>query len=259
MTDEVVWPPGKRSSMTLSATIAGASSGRKLEIRSSVTSVSWPGSVLTASSSTQKPTTYHLVRRPLAQPAIVFSIPTSPCLHALAQRIVEGVVTAVQLRLEVRGEHHRGQPAGALLRHDEHHAPVVGRDLEGAIDVEHAGSPERREPAQLAAGLHHGHPRAERHRQPVVQPQLDLELLPGLQPPLRLAHERVPVRERREVGHLRPHALGGGLDERLRLDQATAHCSAAWAAGSEWRRMKSSIAGKQSRATSLPMNTSWCP
>src|SRR5215218_9205431 len=116
--------------MTLSATIALESSGRKLEMRSSVTSVSCPGSVLSTSSSTQKPTTYHLVRRPLAQLAIVLNIP-SPCLfHALAQRFVEGVVTAVQLRLEVRGEHDRGQPAGALFRHDEQHAPVVGPDLE---------------------------------------------------------------------------------------------------------------------------------
>ena len=29
--------------------------------------------------------------------------------------------------------------------------------------------------------------------------------------------------------------------------------------GAEWRLMKSSIAGKQSRATCSPMNTSWCP
>src|SRR5688572_15087137 len=136
--------------MILSATIASASSGRKLEIRSSVTSVSCPGNVLMASRSTQKPTTHHLVRRPLAHLAIVF-IPASPCFfHAPAQRFVEGVVTAVQLRLEVRGEHDRGQPAGALLRHDEQHAPVMGLDLEGAIDVEHAWPSERREPSQLA-------------------------------------------------------------------------------------------------------------
>src|SRR5919109_4272988 len=163
MTDEVVWPPGKRSSMTLSATIASESSGRKLEMRSSVTSVSWPGSVPTTNSTNQKPTMYHFVRRPPAHLPIVCSI-TSPCLfHALAQRFVEGVVTAVQLRLEVRGEHDRGQPAGALLRHDESNAPVAGLDLERAIDVEHAGPPERREPAQLAVRLDDRHTRLEGH------------------------------------------------------------------------------------------------
>ena len=56
--------------MNLSATIAGESSGRKLEIRSSVTSVSLPGSCMTMASSSQMPTTTHLVRRPLANRAI---------------------------------------------------------------------------------------------------------------------------------------------------------------------------------------------
>src|SRR5688572_16148932 len=178
--------------MTLSATIAAESSGRKLEMRSSVTSVSWPGSVPTTNKSNQKPTMYHFVRRPPAHLPSVCSI-TSPCLfHALAQRFVEGVVTAVQLRLEVRGEHDRGQPAGALLRHDESDAPVAGLDLERAIDVEDAGAAERREPAQLAVRPHDGHARAERHLQPVVELQADLELLARFEPSLGLPHERVP-------------------------------------------------------------------
>ena len=210
--------------MILSATIAGASSGRKLEIRSSVTSVSGPGSCISTISSSQKPTTTHLVRRPLAnlrdRPQ---HLSLTLLFHALAQRLVERVVTAVELRLEVRGEHHRGQPARALLRHDEAHAPVMRLDLEGPIDVEDARPPERREPAQLAVGLDDGHARLERHLQPAIQPQLDLQLLPDRQPPLRLADERVPVRERREVGHLGPHALGGGLDDRLRLDEPAGH------------------------------------
>jgi hypothetical protein len=70
--------------MTLSATIEAASFGRKLEIRSSVTSVSLPGIWLSTSSSSQNPTTYHFARRPPAHLATVFSI-ASPCsFHTLA-------------------------------------------------------------------------------------------------------------------------------------------------------------------------------
>src|SRR4029453_11646751 len=100
--------------MTLSATIDAELSGRKLAMRSSVTSVSLPGSWLRTRSSSQNPMTYHFVPRPPAHLAMVFSIASPSSFHAPAQRVVEGVVTAVELRLEIRGEHHRGQPAGSL-------------------------------------------------------------------------------------------------------------------------------------------------
>src|ERR1700759_2332569 len=100
----------------LSAIVVLASLGRKLAIRSSVTDESLPGSWLRMTSTNQMPTTIHFDRRPLENLAIVWImvVLTRP-FHALAQRLIEGVVTPVELRLEIRGEHHRRQPACALF------------------------------------------------------------------------------------------------------------------------------------------------